>query len=80
MPRIICTFLTAFCVLATAATNTLYMLQPWWQPWKPATEIDDEVDEADVVEVVNQADEVDIVDEADGVAPGYLRSVVRWSL
>ena len=52
--------LTAFCILITAPTNTLYMLQLWYRPKEPATEID-EADELDVDEVVK----ADVVEEAD---------------
>ena len=80
MPCIICTFLTAFRVLVTAPTNTLYMLLPGWQPKRPATEADDEVGEADVIEAVDEADEAEVADENSVIAPGCLRSVVRWFL
>ena len=39
--------LTAFGVLVAASTNTRYTLQLWYREKKPATEADDEADEAD---------------------------------
>ena len=56
--------LTAFRVLITAPTNTLYMLQLWYRPKEPATEID-EADELDVVDEVVKADVVEEADEAE---------------
>ena len=58
-------------------TNTLYMLQLWYRPKKPATEASNEVDEPDVVD---EADEAEVADENSVIAPGCLRSVVRWFL
>ena len=75
MPCIIWTFLTAFRVLVTAPTNTLYMTQRWYWPKKPGTEAEDEavveadganaVDEADGANAVDEADEDDVVAEAE---------------
>ena len=66
MPCIIWTFLTAFRVLVSAPTNTLYMTQRWYWPKKPGTEAEDEaVVEADGANAVDEADEDDVVAEAE---------------